>query len=493
MVRPASRAALAAAAVTLTLTLTACSSDSSIKRSESGADSDFTTVEYAGKATGPIDSFSWALYAEPSTLDWVHSNTYPQNTVLSNACEGLLRLNPDLSTSPALAESVEQPDGKTYVYKIRSGVKFHDGAPLTAAGYVDSKAYVESKGEGYGSPSGLVDCTGPFELSSWDQGSAITLSAYDGYWDHDLTPKAKQVVFKFYEDASARVTALRTGEIDGNFFITPSGTETLKDTGAGKLYYGKNPTVRSLMTWHLDGPLADPRIRQALSMAIDRQNVIEAAFNGAATPAKSPVSPDAYSYAENVYKAAYDAMPPSDPDIKAAKKLVEEAGAPSEPIVVASSPADPSYNLTALAVQAAGQAIGLHVEIKTLPIQQYNGLFNDKEARKDIDLYSTTWNLDIPDPLEFFGLYAYPGKYNNYNGFDDPEYVKTAQQAMAATDENTRAELTVRLQKQFVDQTLWIPLFNVPVTVFQSNKIAGTPTGISYMAGPWAAYVGAAK
>lgn len=526
--------------------LTACQAQG--QQAEKTSNAHFTTVEFAGKAAGPIDSFSWALYAEPASLDWVYTNTYPPNTVLSNICESVLRLNPDLTTSPGLASKVDHPDATTYVYTIRSGVKFHDGGTLTAddvafslnrnldpavgsylsgsygnvtsitatgplqvtvklkqpdslfnsmlasvAGVVDSKAFVQSKGKAYGTPGGLVDCTGPFSLASWDQGSNITLKAFDNYWDDSLKPKAKSVVFKFYEDPSARVTALQTGAVDGNFFITPSGTNTLASVKSGKLYYGKNPTVRSLMTWHLTGPLEDPRIREALSIAIDRQQIIDAAFNGAATPAKSPVSPDAYTYAKSVYEKAYDALPSTKPDIAKAKKLVQEAGAPSEPIVVASSPADPSYNLTALAVQAAGKSIGLNVQIKTLPIQQYNGLFNDEAARKDIDLYSTTWNLDVPEPLEFFALYAQPGKYNNFNGYDDADYKALAEKALAATDEDERADLTTQLQKKFVDDTLWIPLFNVPVTVFQSNRIAGTPTSIAYLTSPWAAYIGSAK
>jgi peptide/nickel transport system substrate-binding protein len=527
------------------LALTACSGSGTTKPA---SNAHYQTVEFAGTAAGPIDSFSWALYAEPGTLDWAHSNTYPNNTVLSNICESLLRLNPDLTTSPALASKVDHPDDTTYVYTIRDGVKFHDGTTMTAddvayslnrnldkdvgsyvsvsygnvasitataadqvtvkltqpdslfntmlatpAGTVESKSFLEAKGKDYGSPSGGVDCTGPFALDAWHQGSDITLKAFDGYWDKDLTPKSKQVVFKFYEDPSARVTALKTGEVDGNFFITPGGTETLANVKTGKLYYGKNPTVRSLMTWHLSGPLKDPRIRKALSIAIDRQQVIDAAFNGAATPALSPVSPDAYSYAKSTYQAAYDKLGSTKADIAEAQKLVKEAGAPSQAIVVASSPADPSYNLTALAVQAAGKAIGLKVEIKTLPIQQYNGLFNDEKAREGIDLYSTTWNLDVPDPLEFFGYFAKPGAYNNFNGYDDADYKALAEKALAATSEDERAELTTQLQKKFVDDTLWIPLFNVPVTVFQSSKIAGTPTSIAYLDAPWAAYIGSAK
>ena len=88
--------------------------------------------------SGDIDSFSWASYAEPYSLDYAYAFDYADNQVLANVCESLLRLNPDYTLTPALAESFAHPTPTTWVYTIRDGVTFHDGTPLTAADVVAS-------------------------------------------------------------------------------------------------------------------------------------------------------------------------------------------------------------------------------------------------------------------------------------------------------------------------------------------------------------------
>jgi peptide/nickel transport system substrate-binding protein len=535
------------------LAVTGCGSSDAGPDGASGAPAaagaKYVKTEVAGKAAGPVDSFSWSVYKEPSSLDPLFAATYPPATVISNVCESLMRLNPDYSITPALAETVEKPDARTYVYKLRSGVKFHDGATMTAddvvyslkrnmnpdlgsfwgvayrnvksiaatgpaavtvklakpdalfnqfmstpAGAIDSKAFVEKAGKAYGAPDAGVDCTGPFSFESWQKGSAIVLKAFDGYWDAQLKPHAKQVSFAFLTDPAARATALKTGRVDGAFYITPAGSESLRDTGAGKLFYGVNPTVRSLPVFHLSGPMKDARIRLALSLAIDRQKLIDGAFGGIGSPARAPVSRDAYAYGSGVFSAGYDALPAVDPpNIETAKKLVQEAGAPKEPIVIASSNADPSYGLTALVVQAAGQAIGLDVKIETLPIQVYDGLFGDAKRRAEVDLYQATWYLDFADPLEFYGLYSIPGgAYNNFNDYADPKYTALADRAMAATDEGERAKLTSELEAMFVKNALWIPLYEIPTTAFLNKRLGGLPVSTAYLSYPWAAEVGAA-
>jgi peptide/nickel transport system substrate-binding protein len=88
--------------------------------------------------SGDLDSYTWVNYAEPYSLDYAYAFDYADNQVLANVCESLLRLNPDYTLSPGLAESFEHPTPETWVYTIRDGVTFHDGTPLTAADVVAS-------------------------------------------------------------------------------------------------------------------------------------------------------------------------------------------------------------------------------------------------------------------------------------------------------------------------------------------------------------------
>jgi peptide/nickel transport system substrate-binding protein len=538
------RGAALAATLTATVCLAAACGGTSTQTSRT---SGFTYSAGSGPVKGDVRSFSWALYDEPSSLDWVYTATYPPNTVLSDVCESLLRLNPNFSITGGLASSYAHPNPLTWVYHLRSGVQFHDGGTMTAqdvvysldrnlspgvgsywggayadvksiaatgpdtvtvtlkhpdvlfneymatvAGVVDSKAYLQREGHNYGTPQGLVDCTGPFKLASWQKGSQIVLTRFSGYWDKTLMPHAQQVVFKFIPDPAARVTALETGRVDGTYFITPSGTQPLRTSTEGRLYYGRNPTVRSLILFDLKGALTDPRVREALSLAINRQQLVQAAFGGVGSPARAPVGPDAWCYARSVFSTAYDSLPAPSPSaaIKQARELVKAAGAPKRPIVIASSNSDPSYSLDALAVQSAGQQIGLNIQIKTLPIQEYDGLFADAKLRATIDLYQSTWYLDMCDPLEFYAQYEPPEVFDNFNGYTNPTYSRIEAQALAAASPVQRAGLLVQLQKIFMTNTLWIPLYNIPNTLFLNKRLAGAPTSLSYLYYPWAALIG---
>jgi peptide/nickel transport system substrate-binding protein len=544
---PASRGFGVAAALTAIACLAAACGGTSTPTSHTSA---FTYSADTGPARGPVSSFSWALYDEPSSLDWVYTATYPPNTVLSNVCESLLRLNPNYTITPALASSYSHPNPLTWVYQIRPGVRFHDGGTLTAAdvayslernlnpkvgsywgaayvdvktiaatgphtvtvtlkhpdvlfneymatvaGVVDSKSFIEREGARYGTPQGLVDCTGPFRLASWQKGNQIVLTKFGGYWDKSLTPHAQQVVFKFLPDPAARATALETGRVDGAYYITPAGTQPLRHSSEGRLYYGRNPTVRSLILFDLKGALKDPRVRQALSLAINRQQLVQAALGGAGSPAWAPVGPDAWCYASGVFRRAYDRLtPPSyGKALSQARQLVKAAGSPQQPIVIASSNSDPSYSLDALAVQSAGQQIGLNVKIDTLPIQEYDGLFADAKLRATIDLYQSTWYLDMCDPLEFYGQYEPPQLFDNFNNWTSPAYSRIEAQALAAIGPARRAQLVVRLQQMFMKNTLWIPLYTIPNTLFLNKRLAGAPTTLSYLYYPWAALVGSSR
>ncbi len=79
-----------------------------------------------------------------------------------------------------------------------------------------------------------MNCTGPFELKSWQSGEKINLTRFDGYWDKKLTAKAKEVEFVIQTDPVARVNALKSGEIDGGWMLPSNAIGELKASGAGR-------------------------------------------------------------------------------------------------------------------------------------------------------------------------------------------------------------------------------------------------------------------
>jgi peptide/nickel transport system substrate-binding protein len=499
-------------------------------------------------ASGPVDGVNWALYAEPQSLDWVYGYDYPPNTVLANVCESLLRIGPDFATEPNLAERAEQPDPKTWVYTLRPGVKFHSGAEMTAddvvfslkrhmdpdvgsywttafanvasiaktgpmevtvklkqpdalfnqmmavpPGVVEHKASVEQAGKDYGTPDKGVDCTGPFEFGEWKKGQSITLRKFKGYWDAERAAKAATLKFAFIQDPTARVNALLSGEVDGTYGPPTAGVTKLERSGVGKIYRGPQTSTMNLIVANLKGPLADVRIRRALSMAIDRRGFLKAALNGVGEPSRAVAAKLTWGQgpARDVYAAAWDQLPSAEQDVEGAKQLVAQAGAPAQPIVIAVNSADNTVQVLANEVQAAGKRVGLDVKIKVVPADAYGALFGDAKARKGVDLFWTTWYADIADALQIYQNWE-SKSFANYAGWSDPAYDALIAKALAERDPVARARLVTQAQAKVSEDLPWIPIAQVPNSVFMNKRITGAPASNAYLYEPWGAQLGAA-
>lgn len=535
------RTALAAfsLAMTVTMTVAACGGGGGDKGGPPAPGKGLSSGTPVPK--GDIDAFTWVSYAEPPTLDYVHAFDYPQNMVLSNVCESLMRWTPDLKEEPGLAEKADQRDPKTLVYTIRKGVRFHSGAEMTAddvvaslnrhldekvgsywvssfrnvesitktgpmevtvkfkrpdalfnlemgasPGTVVSAASVKAQGRAFGTADGGLDCTGPFKLGAWTKGQSIQLVRFDGYWGKKA--RSGKVTFTFVPDTAARTNALVTGEADGGYLIPAASIAPLRSSGAGTVYGGPNLTTANLIVSDLsNGTLADVKVRQALSLAIDREGLAKAALGEYSAPTLVPGPVQAWRNAADARPAA----PAVRRDIEAAKKLVAEAGAQGKKIVIATSNAAPEFPVISNSVQAAAKEIGLAAEVRTIAPDAYTALFSDPEARKGIDLFPTFWYLSATDPLELYGLFA-TGQFENYGGFSDPAYDKLVDAAESEFDRVKRARLTAKLQETVATQLPWIPLADLDNVMFLGKRITGAPTSISYLYYPWAADIGAA-
>ncbi|MEV4258493.1 ABC transporter substrate-binding protein, partial [Spirillospora sp. NPDC049652] len=506
----------------------------------------FQVTKDTAPAKGPVDSVTWSLYGEPLSLDYAYAYDYPPNTVLANVCEQLQRITPDLRVEPGLAVASAAPDARRWVYTIRPGVRFHDGTALTAddvvaslrrhldpkvgsswisaytnvasvektgpmqvtvhltkpdqlfneemgtsAGTVESAATLARAGRDYGTPDAGVNCTGPYTLAKWQKGQAITLKRFDGYWDASLRPKAATIRTVFIQDPSTRVNAMLSGEVDGGYFLPSSGFAKLRAASGGRLYFGPNTTAVSLIPTNLKGVLGDVRVRRALSMALDRPGITKAAAGGVATPAKAPAALGAWGIAPEAAKGYYAQLPDLKQDVAAAKQLVRQAGATGKKIVMTTSTVSPEIGVIANAVQAAGRTIGLDVELRSVAPDAYTALFTDGKSRTGVDLMMTTWYNSTPDPLEFYGILQ-TGNFSNYGGYSNPAYDALVNQANSQPSPVARAATIAKLQKLAVDDMVWIPLYEVPYTLFLSRKITGAPTGITQLMYPWAAKLGSA-
>lgn len=502
-------------------------------------------TESLPEPTGDVDSFTWALYAEPTSLDFAYLGDFPPMEVDANVLEPLLRLQPDMSLAPCLAESYESPDPLTWVYNIRPGVTFHDGTTLTADDvlyclqrqmdpkvgsfssyiftnvrsvektgpdqvtvhmkkpdvlfneqmcevYVDSKAFIEKQGKNYGSPDGGVLGSGPFQFESWKKGQSITISRYDSYWDDTLKARAARVKFVFIADSAARVNAMLSGEVDGSWFVPSEGFPRLSTAQSGKLYFGPVAGSYVAMVTSLEGGLKEQQIRMALSDAIDREGIIKAAVHGAAQPGRAPAPPTSWGYAKPIFAAAYEELPPVDQNIDKAKDLVAQVGAPSQSITVAVTAGRSEMAIIAAEMQSAGKKLGLDVQIKALPADSYNALYSDAKAREGIDFILSLWLARTPDPLSYYQYFRSTDFYN-YAGYDDPEVDRLLTESVAESDPQKRADLVVPMQARIVEDVIWLPLYYPYNALYLSSGLTGAPTSPVQLFYPWAATIGAAQ
>ncbi|MDQ4213124.1 ABC transporter substrate-binding protein [Microbacterium capsulatum] len=495
--------------------------------------------------TAPVDLVKWNLPYEPSSIDPIFTWNYAENTVDANLCESLVKMKPDLSTEQGLATKVDQPNDTTVVYTIRDGVKFWDGKPLTAddvayslqrqigadtksywsdyfknvasaevtgplqvtvklsqpdvlftqamgsaAGAIVEKAAAVAGGQAFGTPKGDLQCTGPYKLDKWDSGKSLTISRNDAYWDSKVKPMVKQISFSFIADESTAVNALRTGDVDGQFFyLPPAGLSQLQKSSSVTTTFGKSFVFWTLAAINKGGALGDEKIRQALSLAIDRTALTKVVFQGAAIPAPTLANPAMWGYGKDVFAKAYKNYGVSA-DLAKAKKLVEEAGSPKTPIVLAVQGSSAVHEQTASVIQAAGQAIGLNVQTKVIPVEQFGNLYFDKTARVGLDGFFTTNYSDFADPLNVYSFFQTGNShdYIDWNGADS-EIAK----ALQTTDEAKRAPIVTDIEQKVTKGLPWIPLAYEPTTLIQNKRISGAVPSFAYLYAPWAVTIGGTK
>jgi peptide/nickel transport system substrate-binding protein len=551
---------LAAAALVLAaLGLAACgSSESGSSGSQAGVSSEGGAIPGTPIATttpaptGEVSEVTWDLpYGEPASIDPLKAYGLSENTILSNVCDSLLRIGPNLQIEPGLATSVTQPNNLTYVIKLRSGAKFWDGHPVTAEdvayslerqidpknasyysywveflkeakvtgpnevtltlskpnelikgylatglGAVVEKSYTEAEGAKFGAPGGGMMCSGPFEFKSWQPGNEIVLTKNPHYWDPKLEPKVNTFVFKFITDPSALTNALQAGEIDGAYYVPTGAIQQLESSAVGTVYFGKSLIGSPIVPLHDSGPLYDPKIRKALSLSMDREGIAQAIYGGHAAPVNWAWGPDSFGYEREKWQEAYESQPlNTSPEPEAAEKLIAGDPEAKTPIVIAVQTGDQTSENVALAIQSAAKEVGLTVKIKILQPGQFLSISFDPKARTGIDAYiGSNAFCDLADPLDWLYFFA-PKSSNpgiNPEGYKNPQQNAMLDKALATTDPAKRMKYAIPAVKMFMEEQPVIPIVQFPLASFMNNEITGAPTSQStFQYYPWAAAIGA--
>jgi peptide/nickel transport system substrate-binding protein len=479
----------------------------------------------------------------------VKSADYSPDIMVSNLCDNLLRLTPTFGIEPALATSWHYTNPTTLIFDLRHGVHFWDGHEMTSddvvysmlrnlnpndqpvngayygsvksivasapyqvtvnfktpdelfvkematiAGSVAEKAYLQKKGNAFGTASGGVMCTGPYELKQWSPGNDIVLQANPNYWDPAYRPHIKTITVKFIIQASTLTSGLLSGEIDGAYGVPAPSYPELRSSSGGTLYFGPSLVITELAPTSTTGPISNVKIRQALSLALDRRAIADVIYDGAATPNEALTPATAWDpAARSVYQSAYAKLGSPTPNLAEASRLVRSVPNHSQPIVLALLAGDQTELELATAVQQAASQIGLDVKLDEMQPLAFSNAFFVPSYRKGIDMLVDEGYLDVPDPLDYLGLWFPKGALFDYTNYNNATVNSDLAKAIETYDPVARAKLITAAQAIYMRDLIVIPVVNPDNGLYLNKRITGAPASFAYIYEPCLAALGAAK
>ncbi len=456
----------------------------------------------AGTVFAGQDTLTLGMVLEPPNLDpTAGAAAAIDEVVYSNIFEGLTRFGPDGSVNPGLAASWElSDDGLTYIFHLREGVKFHDGTEMNADDVVFSLdraraedstnaqkalfASIESvtaleplkvevklsapngnflfnmawgdavivAPESIGNAATHPIGTGAFTFTEWVQGDRVTITRNDNYWGE--APALREATFKFISDPSAAFAALMAGDVDAfPNFPAPETLGQFKADPRFNVIIGSTEGETILAMNNTAEYLSDVRVRQAISHAINRQEIIDGAMFGFGTPIGSHFAPHNPDHLDLTGQSAHD------PD--KARALLAEAGA--EDITLRLMLPPPTYARRGGEIIAAQlRAVGINTEISNLEWAQWlEQVFRGKDF--DLTIVSHTEPRDI-------NIYARPDYYFQY---DNPEFQALIAELEVTSDPSLRTELNHQAQRMIADDFVNGFLFQLAKTGVANANIQG--------------------
>lgn len=439
----------------------------------------------------------------------------------------------DTEIEPGLAsEYTAAEDGLTYTFTLEEGVTFHDGTDFNAeavvanfdrwaAGDADQFPYYGSMFGGFGdeeghviesveatgdyevtiklkrpmapflknlamSPFGIASPTaieeqgdafgdnpvgtGPFKFVEWNRNDTVRIEKFEDYWVEG-EPKLDEVVFRAIPDNSGRLNALLAGEIDLADGINPSDAETIESNDDLQLYERPSMNVGYLGLTTTREPFDDPKVRQAMNHAIDRQAIVDAFFEGRGEVAKNPLPP--------VISGYNDAIEGYDYDPEKAKALLEEAGLGdgfemelwAMPVP---RPYMPDGQKVAEAIQSDLAEVGITAEIVSYEWATYL----EKAANGEADAFLLGWTGDNGDADNFLYVLLDQDNIgsNNYTYYENQELHDILIEAQTEVDEEVRNELYAQAQEIIHEDAPWVPLaHSTPLLAGGSNVVNFKP------------------
>ncbi|HKH03593.1 MAG TPA: ABC transporter substrate-binding protein [Acidimicrobiales bacterium] len=472
--------------------------------SDDGGDDEAASVEEGVEgATGairdvseqgePVTGGSITFGLEAETTSWLPGEGQFANSGVSVAYalyDPLIKRSADGELKPYLAESMEPNEDLTeWTLTLRPDIQFHDGTPLDAAALMSNFEQLRADGTqtasaydgvtmevvddlsvrytlpapdsafpavltlspgwpysptaaaANGADAGANPVgTGPFVFESWERDNRLVLRRNDNYWQEGL-PYLDEIVFRPIPDEDTRMSSLTSGDIDGMMSLRQSNIIELREADGIDNYEQIGNSTGSNIFNTAEPPLDDIRVRRALAMATDQEQVIEVLGGGGVVPPATQIfGPDDPYYSEQVAEDWVDYDPESaQEELQAYVDDPERSDgkAPGDPVAVRyDCLPDASLVEVAQLFQALWSTIGVEVELR-----QVEQATHINEAIQG-DYQVKCWRLGIDgDPAAVMDAYYLEGSPQNFTRFTDPQVTENIEAMKATTDVAERQRL----------------------------------------------------
>ena len=437
-----------------------------------------------------------AISADPVNLDPHLSSAHSTYQVLENVYNQLVGLDDGLQVIPELAESwTVSEDMLTYTFKIRQGVTFHNGRELTAEDVVfsyerildpetqsgwayllepvdtisapDPQTVVITTKEIYaplltklasqgtaivpreeveaGTLSEKPVGTGPFVFVDFVPADRVTLQRNDNYWEEGL-PYLDEIIYRPIPDEIVKQTNLETQNVDWVDNVPAQDANQLMESPDFVVESVAANTYNYLGVNTTREPLNDKRVRQAISYALDREEIAAIALYDLAAPSQSPI-PEG-----NFWRSEYA---PYGRDLERAQQLLEEAGV-GDGFALEFMPAQDYPETVRSAEAAQAQLADIGIDATLRPLEWSTWL--DEEGQGNFDIYLCSW-IGMVDPDDYFYAQHHTGEIFNFTGYSNPELDALLDQGRQTLDQEERKQIYDQIQQILIDDLPYIVTF----------------------------------
>lgn len=486
---------------------------------------------------GKSDTLVFGRGGDSTSLDPSRVTEGETFKVTVNIFETLLNFGEeDTTVQPGLAEEWNTEDGLTYTFKLREGVKFHDGTDFNAEAVVknferwangdaEKFPYYNSMFGGFKGDEGHVIesvtadgdytvviklkrpqapflkniamsmfaiasptafekgddqfernpvGTGPFKFVEWKANDTITIEKFDDYWQEGL-PKLNKVIFKSIPDNSARLNALIAGDIDLADGINPADGEKIEADDKLQLIERPSMNVGYLGLTVTRPPFDKKEVRQAINYAIDKEAIIESFFEGRADIAKNPMPSSISGYNDEI--EGYEYNP------EKAKELLAEAGFPDGfEMELWAMPVPRPYMPDGAKVAEVIQSNLADIGVKANIVSYEWATYLDKASKGEADAFMLGWTGDNGDADNFLYVLLDEDNIgsNNYTYFKNDEMHNLFIAAQSEVDEDKRIEMYKKAQEIIHEEAPWVPIAHSTPLLAATKNLTGFkphPTG----------------